>query len=142
MAPTQRRKVFKLFPTFTTTVLLSASVAFCAPMIVSPSSFGQDSQQTQPDNTKKNRDQSSPTADQQKTNTYDQTITREIRKSIMADKALSTYAHNVKIIAQDGKVTLRGPVRSEDEKSKLEAKAAAVVGEGNVTSQIEVAPSK
>ena len=60
----------------------------------------------------------------------------------MAEKSLSTDAHNVKIISQDGKVTLRGPVRSEDEKQDVQAKAAAVVGEGNVTCLIEVAPSK
>jgi hyperosmotically inducible protein len=50
------------------------------------------------------------------------------------------YAHNIKIITQDGKVTLRGPVRSEDEKASIEAKAVAVAGAGNVTNQLEVAP--
>ena len=41
----------------------------------------------------------------------------------MDDKTLSTYAHNVKVIAQDGQVTLKGPVRTEDEKKVVEAKA-------------------
>jgi hyperosmotically inducible protein len=50
--------------------------------------------------------------------------------------------HNVKIISQDGKVTLRGPVRSEDEKSNIEAKAVAVAGQGNVTNLLEIAPPK
>jgi osmotically-inducible protein OsmY len=62
--------------------------------------------------------------------------------AIHDDKSLSTYAHNIKIITQDGKVTLKGPVRSEDEKSNIGAKAAAVAGDGNVTNQIDVAPSK
>jgi hyperosmotically inducible protein len=127
---------------FTPVFLLAGSLAFCATVLASPRSSQQDSQQTQPDNTKKNRDQSSPTADQQKMNTSDRAITQKIRKVVMADKSLSTYAHNVKIVAQDGKVTLRGPVRSDDEKRSVEAKAAAVVGEGNVTSEIEIAPSK
>ena len=127
---------------FTPVFLLAGSLAFSAAVLASPRSSAQDSQQTQPDNTKKNRDQSSPTADQQKMNPSDRAITQKIRKALMADKSLSTYAHNVKIVAQDGKVSLRGPVRSDDEKRSVEAKAAAVVGEGNVTSQIEITPSK
>jgi hyperosmotically inducible protein len=127
---------------FTPVFVLAGSLVCCAAALASPRSSPQYSQQTQPDNTKKNRDQSSPTADQQKMNTSDRAITQKIRKAVIADKSLSTYAHNVKIVAQDGKVTLRGPVRSDDEKRNVEAKAAAVVGEGNVTSQIEIAPSK
>jgi osmotically-inducible protein OsmY len=127
---------------FTQVFLLAGSLAFSAAVLASPRSSAQDSQQVQPDNTKKNRDQSSPTADQQKMNPSDRAITQKIRKAVMADKSLSTYAHNVKIVAQDSKVTLRGPVRSDDEKRSVEAKAAAVVGEGNVTSQIEITPSK
>ena len=127
---------------FTPVFLLAGSLGCCAALLASPRSSPQYSQHTQPDNTKKNRDQSSPTADQQKMNTSDRAITQKIRKAVIADKSLSTYAHNVKIVAQDGKVTLRGPVRSDDEKRNVEAKAAAVVGEGNVTSQIEIAPSK
>jgi hyperosmotically inducible protein len=96
----------------------------------------------QPDNSKNNQDRSSPTADQQKSNASDQAITRGIRKSIMSDKSLSTYAHNVKIITQNGKVTLRGPVRSDEEKANIESKAAVVAGQENVTSRIEVAPGK
>ena len=75
-------------------------------------------------------------------NPTDRNITKQIRSAIYKDKSLSTYAHNIKIISQDGKVTLKGPVRSEDEKANVEAKAAAVVGATNVTSQIEVAPPK
>ncbi len=125
-----------------TRVLLAGSLLFCGTALASPRSLRQDSQETQPDNTKKNRDQAPPTADQQKMNDSDRAITQKIRKSVMAEKSLSTYAHNITIIAQDGKVTLRGPVQSEDEKSNVEAKAAAVVGEGNLTSQIEVVRSK
>jgi hyperosmotically inducible protein len=102
------------------------------------------SQDTQPaaDNTKKNQDQTQPTADQQKMNTPDRTITQRIRKSIHQDQNLSTYAHNIKIITQGGKVTLRGAVKSEEEKAALEEKAVAVAGQGNVTNQLEVAPAK
>jgi len=100
-------------------------------------------QPTAPDNTKVNeRDRSNdePTADQQKDNRSDQDITQQIRQSIMKDKSLSTYAHNVKIITQNGQVTLKGPVRSEDEKKTVETKAAEVAGENKVTSQLNIKP--
>jgi len=94
------------------------------------------------DNTKKNQDQTPPAADRQKANPSDRAITQKIRKAIHNDDSLSNYAHNIKIITQDGKVTLRGPVRSEDEKASVEAKAVAVAGQENVTNQLEIAPSK
>ena len=58
----------------------------------------------------------------------------------MKDKSLSTYAHNVKVITQNGQVTLKGPVRSEDEKKTVEAKAAEVAGENKVTSELDIKP--
>ncbi len=81
------------------------------------------------------------TADQQKMDPADRNITKQIRGAIYKDKSLSTYAHNIKIISQDGKVTLKGPVRTEDEKNNIGAKAASLVGAENVTNQIEVAPA-
>lgn len=94
------------------------------------------------DNSQQNKDRSEPTAQQQKSNSADREATRSIRKSIVTDKSLSTYAHNVKVITQDGKVTLRGPVHSQQEKDAVESKAAAVVGQDNVTSYLDVVPSK
>ena len=58
-------------------------------------------------------------------NATDRDLAKRIRSAIMDDKSLSTYAHDVKIVAQDGKVTLKGPVRSDEEKSAIEAKATA-----------------
>ena len=98
-----------------------------------------------PGNTKVNerdKNKSEPTADQQKNNRSDREIAQQIRQSVVKDKSLSTYAHNVKIISQNGMVTLKGPVRSEDEKHAVEAKAAAVAGQDNVTSELEVQPKK
>jgi hyperosmotically inducible protein len=112
-----------------------ASLIFCVALASTPAL-------QEPDNTKMNKDQSSPTADRQKMNPADRELTQKIRKSIHEDKSLSTYGHNIKIIAQNGKVTLRGPVRSEDEKNNLQAKAVAVAGEGNVMNQLEIAPAK
>jgi osmotically-inducible protein OsmY len=96
------------------------------------------------DNSKVNerdRSKNEPTADQQKDNRSDRDITQQIRRSIWKDKSLSTYAHNVKIIAQNGMVTLKGPVRSEEEKRAVEAKANEVAGAEKVTSQLEVKPN-
>ena len=98
-------------------------------------------QQPAPDNTKANQG-STPTADQQNMNPADREITQKIRKAIHEDSAISVYAHNIKVITQNGKVTLKGPVRSEDEKKSIAAKAVAVAGEGNVTNQLEIAPPK
>lgn len=98
---------------------------------------------TKPDNTKVNkRDRSKPepTADQQKENKTDRALAKEIRRAIVKDKSLSTYAHNIKVIAENGGVTLKGPVRSEEEKRAVEAKAAEVAGNRNVKSEISVAP--
>ena len=118
------------------------SLVFCISLMATPIPRYQETQQTPPDNTKQNKDQTNPTADQQKMNPADRAITQKIRKAIHEDTTLSTYAHNIKIITQDGKVTLRGPVRSQEEKSNIEAKAVAVAGEGNVTDQLEIAPPK
>lgn len=100
--------------------------------------------QAKPDNTKVNgrdRDPNEVTADQQKMNAADRKLTAEIRKSVMADKALSTYAHNVKIISQNGTVTLKGPVRSDDEVKSVMAKAVEVVGSPDkVVNQMSVKP--
>ena len=100
--------------------------------------------QTAPDNTKVNtRDRAAGavTADQQKENARDIDVAKRIRQSVVNDKSLSTYAHNVKIVAQGGQVTLKGPVRTEEEKRSIEAKATEIAGAGRVTNAITVTPS-
>ena len=100
---------------------------------------------TPADNTKVNkrdRAKDAATADQQKENSSDREIAQKIRRALLDDKTLSTYAHNVKVIAQNGKVTLKGPVRTEEEKGIVEAKATEVAGEGHVINQMSVAPAK
>jgi hyperosmotically inducible protein len=102
-----------------------------------------DTKQSQqaPDNTKINqrdRSKSEPTADQQKDNRSDRELARQIRRAIVKDKSLSTYAHNIKVIAQDGMVTLKGPVNTQEEKQAIEAKASAIAGQGKITNEIEV----
>ena len=101
------------------------------------------SQPPAPDNTKVNardRQPAQSTADDQKNNQTDLQITQAIRRALTADKSLSTYAHNVKVITQHGRVTLKGPVRTVEEKKAVEEKAAEVAGAANITNQLSVAP--
>lgn len=116
-----------------TATLLCAVAAVCAP-----------AQEQQPaDNTrinKRDRAKQEPTADQQKENPNDRELTRKIRRVIVEDKSLSTYGHNVKIITRNGHVTLKGVVRSQEEKDAIAAQAAAIAGEARVDNQLEVQP--
>jgi len=94
---------------------------------------------TKPDNSKVNqRDQNSAalTPMDQGSSESDRKITQQIRQDLMKDKSLSFTAKNVKIITIDGKVTLRGPVKSDAERSAIEAAARRVTG--NVDSQLEI----
>lgn len=99
----------------------------------------------QPDNTGSNkgdRATGAPTADQQSNDKADLERSQQIRRAITSDKTLSTYAHNIKVITKNGKVTLRGPVRDETEKAAVEAKATGIAGAANVVSEVTVAPAK
>ncbi len=112
----------------------------CAGLLLgaAPGAFSQ-----APDNSKMNKgDGHAMTADNAKNNKSDREIMQEIRKSVVDDKSLSTYGHNVKIIAQHGQVTLKGPVHSDDEKHNIEAKARQVAGDGNVDNQLMIKESK
>jgi len=72
----------------------------------------------------------------------DRQLMQKIRKAVVADKSLSTGAHNINITSQDGTVTLKGTVKSDDEKKSIEDKATEIAGQGKVTSELTVAPSK
>ena len=83
----------------------------------------------------------SATADTQPNHSSDVDLTKRIRQSVVADKSLSTYAHNVKIVTLNGSVTLNGVVRSDEEKNAVEMKAAAIAGKDKVTNALKVAPA-
>ena len=78
------------------------------------------------------------TAGDQGTSAADRELTRAIRQAVVQDKGLSTYAQNIKIISRSGFVTLKGLVRSEEEKQSVESKAIAVAGSGNVSDELTV----
>jgi osmotically-inducible protein OsmY len=95
------------------------------------------------DNTKANeavRDGAVPSADQASNAKTDVQLAADIRKAIMGDKQLSTYAKNVKIVVHDGTVHLAGPVRSSDEKVQVERLATEQAGTAAVSSDITIAP--
>lgn len=100
---------------------------------------------SKPDNTAVNKRDRSPgavTADQQKMNANDRNLAATIRRAIMADKSLSTYARNVKIVSRDGTVTLKGPVRSGDEVKTIVSKATNATGSADkVINQMSVKPT-
>jgi hypothetical protein len=93
--------------------------------------------QAAPDNTQQNKVQS-PTADNQPNTKSDRLLTASVRKAIIADKNLSTYAHNVKIITSNGQVTLKGPVKSEEEKQQVFTDATSATTSDKVTNQLTV----
>ena len=111
---------------FLTTSLLACGLTFVSAAVAQ-----------QPDNTKVNKDHVT-TADNQKMNVNDRELTQKIRKAVVADKSLSTYAHNVKIISQHGAVTLKGPVKSDDEKKSIVAKATEIAGPDKVSDELTV----
>ena len=102
------------------------TLALLLPSLLLPVYAQSTDPQTKPDNTavnKRDQDPGAATADQQKMNAADRALTAKIRKAVMADKNLSSYANNVKIISQNGTVTLKGPVHSDDEVKSIMAKA-------------------
>ena len=122
----------------------SCSLLLGAALMASPYAQA-GTQSSSADNTKVNkrdRSQSEPTADNAKNGTSDSELMRQIRHDVVADKSLSTYAHNVKIIAQGGKVTLKGVVHTEEEKKTIEDLARKHAGESNVTDELTVKGDK
>jgi osmotically-inducible protein OsmY len=100
-----------------------------------------DAQHVEADNSKVNqRDRAfdAVTPDQQSNNTSDLEVTKNIRQAVVAEKSLSTYFHNIKIITQNGEVTLKGPVRTEAEKMQAEKLARATNGVSRVNNLLSV----
>jgi hyperosmotically inducible protein len=88
-------------------------------------------------NTTDRNDRSSVTPPDQKESEADLARTAEIRKRIV-DTKLSVNAQNVKVVTMNGRVTLRGPVKSQAEKDAIEQIARDVAGAGNVDSHLEI----
>lgn len=111
-------------------------------LLLSALAFGAvDKDKTDTDNTrvnKRDREVTEVTADNQSSSTSDMNITRRIRQEIMKETSFSTYAQNVKVITVRGKVTVKGPVRSEQELSTIMKLARQVAGATNVKNEMAV----
>ncbi len=122
------------------TALLTATVLFTG-----AAALGQEPSTKKADDTgvnKRDRAKEEPTADQQKENKSDRTLAKEIRRAIVSDKTLSTYAHNVKVVVEQGAVTLKGPVRSQEERAAVESKASQIAGVASVKNELSIAGEK
>ncbi len=109
------------------------------------SAFAEDHTAPAADNSARNeRDRSSETKTSfDQSNTKEDTqVTAAIRRAIMHEDSLSMTAKNVKIITENGVVTLRGPVKSETEKTKIAELAKASAGQAKVENQLEVKASE
>ena len=130
----------RLMPVIAATVLCAGTgVAVCQ-----TTNYSSSGSSVPADNSKTNKtdpSNRSMTPDTQKNDKSDVQITKDIRKSLMADKSLSTYAHNVKVVTVNGHVTLNGVVHTDDEKSAIESKAVSVAGSGNVDNELKVKES-
>ncbi len=121
---------------FSKTILASA-LAFAA---LGACKSSKEPARAEADNTAKNSrsETAAPTADNAVERPSDLDVTQKIRKAVMDDDTLSTTAHNCKIVVQDGKVTLVGPVTSPTESTRVAQIAANIVGDKNVSNQLEV----
>jgi hypothetical protein len=135
-------------------VVAAATLALAAPAVCDPGAevdraahgvanvrIAASDQPADADNTARNvrdRDSSRPTPMDQGNGEADRNITAHIRKDIVANDALSTNAHNVKIITTDGVVTLRGPVKTVQEKAAVAAAAHRAPGVKRVDNELEI----
>jgi hyperosmotically inducible periplasmic protein len=100
-----------------------------------------DNEKAKPDNTATNeRDRSgeTKTSGDQSNNSADLKITQAIRQALMKDRELSTTAKNIKVVTANGHVTLRGPVKTVQEKAKVDQIARSVAGSAQIDDQLEV----
>jgi osmotically-inducible protein OsmY len=123
-----------------TTILTLASV-----IALPVWAFAADDKNTDADNSAKNerdRNQQTLTPGDQSETEEDRKMTQAIRQAVMKDDSLTMTAKNVKIITAQGKVTLRGPVNSAEEKTKINDLAKAAAGKVPVDNQLEVKTNK
>src|SRR5437868_409713 len=120
---------------FTLSLLFTSALALSA--------IAQDT--TAPDNTakdKRDRSDQTQTAGDQSNKPEDIKISAAIRKAVVGDKSLSATAKNIKIITVDDTVTLRGPVKTAQEKEKIEQLAQSAAGNAKIDNQLEVKASR
>ena len=103
--------------------------------------FATDNEKAKPDNTATNeRDRSgeTKTSGDQSNSSTDLKVTQAIRRALMKDRELSTMAKNIKVVTANGQVTLRGPVKTVQEKTKVDQIARSAAGGARIDDQLEV----
>ena len=96
---------------------------------------------TKPDNTainERDRSRETQTSGDQSNSSADIKTTQAIRQALMKDSELSTTAKNIKIITNNGQVTLRGPVKNAQEKAKIDQLARSAAGGAKIDDQLDV----
>jgi hyperosmotically inducible protein len=122
-------------------VVLAGAISAGAQLAYGQSKDAAPASGTEVDNTRMNkadRNDTRQTPQGQSGVEADRRLTAAVRRAITRDKSLSTYAHNVKVVTHDGVVTLRGPVRTSDEKAKVSELAQQVSGVSRVDDQLLV----
>jgi hyperosmotically inducible periplasmic protein len=103
------------------------------------------SESTDAENTNRNssgENKNTDTAEKQSNSKDDLSLTQKIRQAVMKEGSLSMNAKNVKIIARDGNITLKGPVDSQHEKDTIGTKAGEIAGKDKVDNRLEVKAKK
>jgi hyperosmotically inducible protein len=128
---------------YATLLLLAAAAGACDKSNATSTTETTASGPNAPDNTKTNArdDAASVTPTDQGNDRANLDVTQTIRKAVMSDDSLSGDAKNVKIITNNGLITLRGPVKTLAEKKNIEAKAVAAAGSNRVDDQIDIEAS-
>lgn len=126
----------------TSALVLSALLLIAALLFSARAGSAQAQEKPAADNTavnQRDREHQTLTPIDQSSNPTDLQMTRDIRRSLLKDDTLSTDARNIKIITLNGAVTLRGPVKTDQEKADIAAKVAQVAGNYRVDNETEVA---
>ena len=128
--------------TWAATAISVLALCSTTPSFAADPATTHEAKKSAPDDTGRNardRDGSTLTPGDQGDSSADVATTRRIRQAVVADDALSVTAQNVKIVTLDGVVTLRGPVKSEEEKQRIASAAGKVAGRGKVQDYLEIA---
>jgi len=102
-------------------------------------------EKTNPDNTainKRDRSGETNTSGDQSNSSADLKTTQAVRQALMKDDELSMTAKNIKVIAANGQVTLRGPVKTAQEKTKIAQIAKSAAGGAQIVDELDVKGSK
>ncbi len=91
---------------------------------------------------KRDKSGATKTPQDQSNRTQDRKLLASVRRAIVRDKTLSTKAHNVKVMVEGGVVTLRGPVKTAEEKAQVESVTKQVQGVSSIDNQLDVKTSK